>query len=230
MTQGTVGGDEQRSVVRWWFRDQDAWRWEFDQLTPLAYTQTAWLEGGVFYRYDGRTNSYSITPVASFQADASPRWWAPWVPHWFGTASPWTSVQGLRAWYMAFDGIDGVRVATKLAGQETALGRRTEILEVTWRTEIEGPAFDVDGRPMQDATGALKTTPAEVVTTNRMCVDPERMMILCHESSEVNPARPPGEPPFVMSATVTRLDYDIALPDAELRSEIPAGAKPGLQP
>ena len=235
VTQGPVEGGEQRAVVRWWYRDEHAWRWEYDVLTPESYTQSGWLEDGMFYRYDGRTNSYSVDPVATFAAGASPRWWAPWIaPGWFGTALPATTVNEFQAWWEAIAAENTDTVSTKVVGREIVLGREATVIEVTTARREPEAGFEIDpgnGRPVQDANGKAKRFPVDFRSTMRFWIDAERMMLLQFTSTDTQ--APPSQPsglPFRMGATVTRLDYDVALTAAELESDIPAGALPGLQP
>jgi outer membrane lipoprotein-sorting protein/DNA-binding CsgD family transcriptional regulator len=200
-TSPTANAAEKRFALRWWYQDVDHGRWEVDALTPSLDQRNIVVvcDGKEQWFYDSAQNTFTEDPLQPMPAGLKVRY--------LGLSElldPYPA-STLDEFMTALRG-DRSDTHVVRAGEETMLGRKTTIVELS------------------PATRSSTTSPGGPTTesgsgTVRFWIDTAAMFVL---KTELKDDAGSGQG-YV--AEVTKLEAPSSIPAAKLRFQPPKGAK-----
>lgn len=190
-------GAVRTSYLRWWYRDATHARWELPGFVGV-------LDGDDMWFYDEERNTYTKHALPDVPA---------------GTVTVSIPGASIVLGPVNAAGRDDfiqqlkVRGAEEVAeaGEETVLGRRVTIIEMSPASRSESQSSSGGGGSSPTATPVV-----EAHGTVRYWLDEERMFVLRYEVRD---------PVMDVTAAVTRLDYPADIPDDVVTFEPPPGAE-----
>ncbi len=206
------GTDRLTTLVRWWYApDPDRWRWEIETTGTILEDGIALtvFDGDETWTYDDASNAYQRAVYPTFPEGMIP---SPSFSARLGPANL-DSVEEFMQQLRDSSAVADVR----LAGESTALNRRTQIVEIrpAWSSGSSATAIAPgSGQDVRPATQDTLTSGGVV----RISIDPDRMFIM---RSAVDGEG--GGQSYV--AEVTTLDYDAAIDPALFTFDPPPGAR-----
>lgn len=188
-----------RSVVRWWYAPSpNRWRWEVETVAPRlsAGTAVTVFDGDEMWSIEAHSTDYR-RHGAPMEVVLSPTFSAPVGPANLGSMDAF-----LEHWH-------GAKQSVEVVGEETVLGRRTEIVEMRPAWHMASSSGNSSGS--RDEEGAVS---GGVV---RIFIDPERMFVMRWEVDGEGGGQS-------YRAEVTRLDYEVPVDEDRFAFTPPAGA------
>ena len=185
------------SILRWWFRKPDQWRWDIEQMSPSlsAHTLIVAASGDNQLIYDSSTNTVTRSPYAP-------------VPGGYVTPPAMSFSLGplpfdtMDAFIDAWRHTGNTPKTVGIVGVGIVLGRKTTIVEMGPTSTSSGP----DGK---------ETTSGTV----RVWIDPERMFVMRGASGDE------GASGQSYSMEVTSLRYGVPAAEVATGFTLPKGAR-----
>jgi len=187
--------EEHTSHLRWWHRDATHARWELPGFTGV-------LDGRDMWFYDEEQNTYSKQPLPDLPPGATTAGIPVSVT--LGPANAANREEFMEG--LKDRGADRVAIV----GEDTVLGRRVTVIEMSPASRSESRSSDSRGGSSPTATPEIEAT-----GTVRYWLDEERMLVLRYEVRDIVAD---------ITASVTRLDYPADIPDDVVTFEPPPGA------
>ncbi|MBW7934737.1 MAG: hypothetical protein H3C62_14250, partial [Gemmatimonadaceae bacterium] len=165
-----TGPSESGGVIRWWYAPEPGrWRWEIEAGgSPIdGGTLTTVVDGEEYWSYDDRSNTYQRTDAPALPPGTV-------LPPTLSTPVGPANVESVEA-FMEQWRDRGTDSAVQHGGEETVLGRSTQIVEIrpVWHSSsgsAEAPAPGEQPAPAEElaASGGVV----------RAYIDPERMFVM----------------------------------------------------
>ncbi len=197
--------------IRWWYAAPDHWRWEIETTGPSidAGTLLTGSDGNTQWGYDDRSNVYRAEEayVLPDGLVLSPTFSAP-----VGPANAESIEAFMEQWRAR-----GADTDVRLGGEETVLGRRTQIVEIrpAWSSGSSSAATAPSG-------GEQAAPPVEGVASSggvvRISIDPERMFVMRWAVDGEGGGQS-------YSAEITALEYGEPIAETLFAFEPPLGAR-----
>lgn len=185
--------------IRWWYRAPGLWRWEIETLQPPEEAKRLIIafDGAVLWQYDSRENSYSRRTGYDFPPGLIP---SPSFGLLFGPANAADTGELLERFRSLPE-----ETTAEVVGEDTVLGRRTQVIEVrpSWRQAVSADS----GGERRESGGVY-----------RLWLDAERMFVL---RTAIDPETP-GEAALV---EVTELRLNTGIAEEQFRWRPPVGAR-----
>jgi len=196
-----------RSSIRWWYApDPNRWRWEVETVAPSldAGTAITVFDGDEMWSTEAHTTNYRRhgTPM---EVVLSPTFSAP-----VGPANVASMDAFLSHWR-------GANESVEVVGEETILGRRTEVVEMRPAWHSSSSSATASGSEGEAGSTSTPTSSASSGGVVRAYIDPERMFIMRWEVDGEGAGQS-------YRAEVVRLDYGVDVDETQFVFAPPADA------
>jgi outer membrane lipoprotein-sorting protein len=202
--------------IRWWYEAPDRWRWEIETDGPTldAGTLLTVSDGEALWTYDDRLDMYQRTELYATPNSfiLLPTSSAP-----VGPANAESVEAFMKQWRERGSDMD-----VRLGGEETVLGRRTQIVEIrpAWRS---GSSSAATAPAAGEEAAASTEGPESSGGVIRIFIDPERMFIMRWAVDGEGGGQS-------YSAEITALEYGEPIDETLFVFEPPPGAREASTP